>query len=233
MSAKITLGEKIGTKKIVHISNVKNGLKCKCLCTECGEKLIAINNKNNKREIHFRHEVDSECKGGIETALHLLAKQIVTENNSIKLFENTFFNYSKSELEVLLFDYTPDVIIENPQTNEKWLIEIAVTSFIAEEKLKKIQRDKLNCLEIDLKRIDRKITPSELKPILLNDNSIRKIINRQAEETIEIVKLEEERISKEETKSKKDYSSYNWLLVITLLLIGYFGFKALRKRKNL
>lgn len=215
MSAKITLGKIIGTEKIAHISKVENGLKCNCECVECGEKLIAVNNKNNKREIHFRHEIESDCKGGIETALHLLAKQIVAENNSIRLFDNTFFNYSKSEIEVLLTDYSPDVIIENIESNQKWLIELAVTSFIGTEKLEKIQRDNLNCLEIDLKKVDRKISPNELKDIILNDLEVRSVINQ------------------ENTGTEKEKSEENYLMYIIGFLALFFGLRKIFRRKKL
>ncbi|WP_369048269.1 hypothetical protein [Tenacibaculum sp. UWU-22] len=214
MSAKITLGKIIGTEKITHISIVENGLKCNCECVECGEKLIAVNNKNNKIEIHFRHEIESDCKGGIETALHLLAKQIVAENNSIRLFDNTFFNYSKSEIEVSLTDYKPDVIIENIELNQKWLIELAVTSFIGNEKLEKIQRDNLNCLEIDLKKVDRKISPNELKNIILNDLEVRSIINR---ENIGIAKEKREE---------------NYIMYIIGFIALFFGLRKIFRRKK-
>ncbi|WP_240640168.1 hypothetical protein [Mangrovimonas spongiae] len=215
MSAKITLGKIIGTEKIAHISIVKNGLKCNCECVECGEKLIAVNNKNNKREIHFRHEIESDCKGGIETALHLLAKQIVAENNSIRLFDNTFFNYSKSEIEVSLTDYNPDVIIENIELNQKWLIELAVTSFIGNEKLEKIQRDNLNCLEIDLKKVDRKISPNELKDIILNDLEVRSVINQ------------------ENIRTEKEKSEENYLMYIIGFIALIFGLRKIFRRKKL
>ncbi|MEZ2416224.1 hypothetical protein ACA086_14785 [Muriicola sp. E247] len=213
MSAKITLGKIIGTEKIAHISKVENGLKCNCECVECGEKLIAVNNKNNKREIHFRHEIESDCKGGIETALHLLAKQIVAENNSIRLADNKYFEYSKSEIEVTLSDYSPDVIIEKTESNQKWLIELAVTSFIGTEKLEKIKRDNLNCLEIDLNKVDRKINSSELKELIINNLENRTILNQ------------------ENTEIDKEKSDENYWVYAIGILIAFLGFRRLFKRK--
>jgi hypothetical protein len=214
MSAKITLGKIIGIEKIAHISKVENGLKCNCECVECGEKLIAVNNKNNKKEIHFRHEIESDCKGGIETALHLLAKQIVAENNSIKLSDSKYFDYSKSEIEVFLSGYNPDVIIKNSDSNQKWLIELAVTSFVGTEKLEKIKKDNLNCLEIDLKKVDRKINPSELKELIINNLEIRTILNQ------------------EKTETEKEKNVENYLMYIIGIIIIFFGFRRLFKRKK-
>jgi hypothetical protein len=215
MSAKIKLGKEIDSNKIVHISNVENGLKCNCKCVECGEKLIAVNNKNNKREFHFRHENESECKGGIETALHILAKQIVGENDKIILSKNQYFEYSKSEIEVQLSDYSPDVIIENTELNQKWLIELAVTSFVEKYKLDKIKRDDLNCLEIDLKKVDRNINPVDLKELIINESEIRKILNREKTEIMD---------EKEEE---------NWLLYTIGLVLIFLGLKRLLRRKKL
>ena len=105
------------------------------------------------------------------------------KNNSIKLSDNKYFDYSKSEIEVFLSGYSPDVIIKNYDSNEKWLIELAVTSFVGIEKLEKIKKDNLNCLEIDLKKIDRKINPSELKELIINNLEIRTILNQEKPET--------------------------------------------------
>ena len=214
MSAKTTLGKDFHTLKIKHISEVDNGLKCNCLCVKCNEKLIAINNKNNKREIHFRHEVESDCRGGIETALHLLAKQIVIENNRIRIFDDSYFDYIDSELETRLMDYTPDVILRN-KLEEQWLIEIAVTSFIDDEKLKKIKRDNLNCLEIDLKNINRSITPNELKEVILEDNTVRRVINRD----------------KHVKETKKDDFPYIVSLVFIVFLWLFKPFKRKRRKR--
>ena len=178
MGATITLG-KHSSGLIKHISEVENGDKCNCRCIVCDEKLTAINNKNNKIEWHFRHKVDTDCNGGIETSLHLLAKQIITQNSRILISENEEFDYSKCETEVLLGDYQPDVIIENEENKKKWLVEIAVTNFIKKDKEEKIKKDNYNCLEIDLKTVDRNITPTELKEIVLNKIENRKIIFRK------------------------------------------------------
>lgn len=219
MSAKIKLGKQNSTELIKHISEVENGLKCDCVCVECSEKLIAINNKNNKREIHFRHEVETNCKGGVETSLHLLAKQIVLENSKIKIHEKDYFNYTKSEKETPLADYQPDVIIENLENKGKWLIEIAVTSFVQENKLEKIKRDNLNCLEIDLKDVDRKIEPDELTELIINEIKVRKVLN-----------LKTEQLSEKDTKDHKEND--NSLLFLFLSILAYFGLKNMFKRKK-
>jgi hypothetical protein len=105
---------------------------------------------------------------------------------------------------------------------EKELI-LFLTSFIGEEKLKKIKRDNLNCLEINLKDVDRKIRLIELKSIVLSANSFREIINRN-------IKGAEKIDKKNDLEDVNNYD--NWLAAIILILIGYFGFKTLGRKKN-
>lgn len=218
MSATTTLGKQIKTGKIKHISEVKNGLNCKCICaeTDCEINLIAVNNVNNKRDHHFRHETETDCKGGIETALHLLSKQIISENNYILFRDGTKFSYDSSFEEQLLDNYRPDIIIEN-LNGEKWLIEVAVTSFVKDDKLEKIKRDNYNCLEIDLSKVDRDVLPLKLKYILLDNISNKTVLNRKSNN--EVI---------EETNTDSSVAEYVGYAIIFLL--SYLGFKRLRKR---
>lgn len=47
--------------KIVHVDNVDNGLKCGCICPECGDKLIAHNNGKIVDTTNFK-EPDGESR---------------------------------------------------------------------------------------------------------------------------------------------------------------------------
>jgi len=70
---------------IVHVSQVPPGSACKCKCPECDGDLIA--KKGEKLAHHFAHATLVSCRGGPETALHLLAKQIVKDRLRINLPE--------------------------------------------------------------------------------------------------------------------------------------------------
>ena len=66
----------------VFIDDVPNGLKCNCICSKCGEPLVAKN--GGKINIHhFAHKNDSNCKG--ETLAHLEAKRIIEKEKYIWL----------------------------------------------------------------------------------------------------------------------------------------------------
>ncbi|KGK85867.1 hypothetical protein DP73_17705 [Desulfosporosinus sp. HMP52] len=71
------------SKSLVHISTVKSGLDCGCVCPSCGGALVA--KKGNYRADHFSHYNCSECNGGAETALHLAAKKILLESKELTL----------------------------------------------------------------------------------------------------------------------------------------------------
>jgi len=76
---------------IVHISELtleENGLKCRCVCPspDCGMRLQA-RNAGNIRVHYFAHDSQTDCKGGVESALHLFAKEVFQRNNTVKLPE--------------------------------------------------------------------------------------------------------------------------------------------------
>ena len=68
--------------KMVYIEDVSNGLACKCRCPQCQEPLIAKNG-GEIREHHFAHVSGNECEGAYETAFHLLAKEIISQEKSV------------------------------------------------------------------------------------------------------------------------------------------------------
>lgn len=66
---------------MIDIFDAKNGLKCECTCICCGDRLIA--RQGSIKEWHFAHESGADCAGGVESALHLAAKQIIKNEGLI------------------------------------------------------------------------------------------------------------------------------------------------------
>ncbi len=64
------------SNKIVSPFEVKNGKQCNCVCFQCKQNMIAINNPENKQKPHFRHDVDSNCNVNFETYIHWVTKEI-------------------------------------------------------------------------------------------------------------------------------------------------------------
>ena len=65
--------------KLIHISNVENGLKCGCICPSCKGKMIA---KKGKIKVHHFAHYNKDCGLAGETALHLKCKEIIEKNKT-------------------------------------------------------------------------------------------------------------------------------------------------------
>ena len=69
--------------KWVHIEDVaQNGNLCGCFCPYCHAPLQA-KREGKKNQHHFAHISDKECNVSHESALHMLAKEIIAERKAI------------------------------------------------------------------------------------------------------------------------------------------------------
>lgn len=177
-----------------ELSPDKRGLKCECICPMCGGTLLA--RLGTKKQPHFAHYKATDCDiaSAQQTALHLLAKELIAEANGMYFPAVTvsrkevfpFEDYQTREITQRLpmaLEYRPagfhrcsNVILEKKvsdiipdiilvQGEQRVLVEVAVTHFIDEEKQKKIVGLGLPVLEVDL---------SDLKTDQLNREEIRK-----------------------------------------------------------
>lgn len=67
--------------RMIDIADAQNGLNCNCTCLCCGDRLVAKQGKI--KDWHFAHESGAVCAGGLESALHKAAKQIIQEEQSL------------------------------------------------------------------------------------------------------------------------------------------------------
>lgn len=133
--------------RIVGVDQVVNGLACECVCTQCERPLVAA--KGNVYRHHFRHHAEgSICGGGQETALHMLAKDIVMRAASIQLPDDEAREITSAELEPTLGEVRPDVLIHTPQGDVA--IEIAVEHRTGEVKTARLAAMNLPAVEIDI-----------------------------------------------------------------------------------
>lgn len=180
MSQSLKLPYGLRNGKIVHISEIiesQRGLKCGCLCPVCHEPLqVRIGSTRIK---HFAHSKRSNCTGGGESGLHLLAKEIFLSNNKIFLpdvelsvikypsaagyFNHNlgysvdkkvvkkgyYFQYIKVKQECFINGVKPDIMVSNGKNT--LYIEIVVTHEIDEEKYEKIKSLDMSVLKINLK----------------------------------------------------------------------------------
>jgi hypothetical protein len=152
--------------RIVGVDQVPNGLACECVCTLCDYPLVAA--QGDVLRHHFRHHADgSTCNGGQETALHILAKDIVMRATSIKMPEGNVREILSTELEPTMGDVRPDVLITTPQGPVA--IEMAVNHWTGEAKIARLANMNLPAVEIDIS-IYRGVlmTAEELTEVILS-----------------------------------------------------------------
>lgn len=142
---------------------VLNGKACGCVCPACKRPLIA---RQGAATPHFAHAQAENCSTGFETAVHLAVKQIIAEKRLVRLpavvWEDlgSINYYSKTlytertlrldsvNLEYKIGDFRPDIVVSSG--SETYLIEVAVTHFIKEEKQQKIKKEGIATFEIDV-----------------------------------------------------------------------------------
>jgi Competence protein CoiA-like family len=171
--------------RIVHVLTVDRGLACNCRCPDpiCHGQLVAKHGRGKGITPHFAHHVLSDCSGGPESALHLLAKQTVMEATHIKIpagevrFEGTSIPLwpekvvridscvlecrEVSDGEVVV----ADLLIKQSET--AFYCEIHVTHECDDEKIAKLQQGRVPCMEIDLSKVSRDIKEADLKKAVL------------------------------------------------------------------
>ncbi len=209
-TTKIKLQYGLRGEQIVHISEIaddERGLKCGCICPGCGMTLQARIGKI--KQPHFSHN-NAKCdlKSAQQSALHILAKDIIEKEKRIKCpdvvfdtsdldLDNGYFIYGGYDkkifkkrgllncetvvLEKRVSDIIPDIVVTSG--NRTFFIEIAVTHFIDETKLEKIRKLKIPTLEINLSGIiDSPISKEELKEIIVNSFNNKSWVYRPNEE---------------------------------------------------
>ena len=164
--------------KLCCIDEVESGLKCGCVCSACGEVMVA--RKGNIKIHHFAHKSKVVCEHGLETSLHLLAKQILEniktfmlppiefrDHGCVVIEEKRSIKIVNVKLEQYINDIKPDILMVDEDGNE-YCVEIYVTHAIDDEKLEKIRKLKLNTIEINLSDFANKQIESDfLREILI------------------------------------------------------------------
>ena len=191
MNVKLAYGVRAG--KIVHISEIapeEKGEKCNCLCPECNGVLIA-KLKDDCRQRHFAHKAYNNCdiSHAQQTGLHLLAKEIIQENNAIlvpgftisrsELISGTTdhavantvkidlpkkdaqrVEYDAVDIQKSLGDIIADAVIT--VKGRAVVVEIAVTHFVDEVKTKKLEALMIPAFEINLSGLIESVQTREL-----------------------------------------------------------------------
>lgn len=158
--------------QLITIENALRGLACNCICACCGEPVVA--RKGLIREHHFSHHSNKEsCFINRESLLHLYAKEVIRNQLGLQLpplpgtwpgseDETSWWDFERVDEEVPQKGFQPD-LIAHLRGGDQLFIEVAVTSFIGEEKLERIKSAGINTVEIDLSELlfSKQSIPSE------------------------------------------------------------------------
>ncbi|NEV76602.1 hypothetical protein DYI24_06050 [Rhodopseudomonas sp. BR0C11] len=161
-----------------HISEVQRGDACGCDCPACNAPLTARKGHDNVH--HFGHQASTSCSTAPETALHRLGKEIVATKLHLVLPEvRAEFNgeatviheagqrsFDKAIQEARhLQNLVPDLYVE--RAGRRLLVEIYVTHACDELKRAELKNRGIATVEIDLSRLPRNASRSEVEAAVL------------------------------------------------------------------
>lgn len=158
--------------KLVYVDDIPNGAKCNCHCADCGGELIAKNNGKIKHH-HFAHANGNDSLKCSQTALHLLAKEIIAEEKMVPIPRNntiTFYKADSVEQEKYMEDIRPDIYATCE--DRPFIVEILVTHETDEDKQQKIAAHKVSAVEIDLSEMDFN-SKEDVKKAIFNPQNIK------------------------------------------------------------
>lgn len=158
-------------KRLYEPMQVESGLQCGCTCPGCGARLVARHSPSGRVASNFAHNAGADCATGFETAVHLAAKQLIADR--MKLFLPRVVarapgigisgkdlgrerlvspagvrSLNAVRVEEGLGPIRPDLLVFIGE--QKVLVEIAVTHFVDEVKLSRIQALGIPAVEFDL-----------------------------------------------------------------------------------
>lgn len=167
---KIPFGLHTLTHTMKSIDEVEKGLACSCICPECKAPLVA-KLKDDKQVRHFSHYRGGACGGGLETSVHLMAKQILEEYKQITtpriarlprvelnpgwlegdeiIFDAYELNADRVSVEKHEGNIRPDIILH--KGGRALRVEVAVTHFVDKEKHEKVKKKNVAMIEINLR----------------------------------------------------------------------------------
>lgn len=159
------------TNAPLSIENVESGSKCNAKCADCGADFIAA--KGEKNKWHFRHSVESDCKGGQETALHKLAKEIICRNLEMQITKSFRLHYTKPISELNQDDFRPDVTAQ--YGNEKLYFEVVVHNPLSPRKANDYISNETKTIILDLSKYEYQ-TEVELEKYIIQDITSKKVL---------------------------------------------------------
>ncbi len=191
MSVSVNLPCALQGTQVIPIEEAIRGGK-DYLCPGCKQPVIA--KKGAKKVHHFAHKSAGSCSTGYETALHLLAKEIIVRERTFRLPDSSdrFARHKRTTVlasdneitfrlplaysvevepgkvrsEQKLGNRIPDIIID--AHGKQLVVEIFVTHAVDEEKLNDLEGEGVSVVEVDLRELAN-VTKDELTKILCEE----------------------------------------------------------------
>lgn len=179
--AKMIFAKQKDTGKIVGIYEVESGLKCNCVCPNCGATLEA--RKGEIREHHFKHHDAQETMACYEDAFRVATKKAFSEAGEINLPINRLNEKNEVVNEVFPFKYSSVEILNSVKRsgngleilvelkNEKGIalyVLICTSNKIRKNLESETFRDNISIIRINLTNFQA-LTFDEFRRFLAND----------------------------------------------------------------
>lgn len=215
-------------ERLLHISEIlphESGLRCNCVCPNCGERLQAKLPKTKEDFTpRFAHHNADTCDYATETALHMKAKEIIEREKrmvipSVVAYYNNLskevspkreVSFDRVVLERRVGNVIPDILAYKEE--RPLMLEITITHGIDDDKFEKIEKLGISTLEIDLSDMDTDFDPEFLRDQIIDsiDNKfwVYNAVEEKEKESLKkeyllILKKEEEAQKKAEEKRKR------------------------------
>ena len=211
-------------KTLRHVDDVVNGLACGCVCTGCGEQLVA---KQGQKTIHhFAHASGSDCATGLETALHLAAKEILVREKRMQLpglyerveevhVHGTYGDDDSTKGQMVRFDSVRDEVwlggiipdIVCTAGDRTLLVEVVVTHPVDPMKLEKIKAKGLAVLAVNLANMKENWDWNTLISAVITDVGRKKwLYNPKSAALLEKVQA---RVNRKVEIGRKEWEDFN------------------------
>lgn len=161
---------------LVHVDSVPNGNECGCVCP-CCECSLCAKNGGHEREHHFAHLGGSDCVGGVESALHIMAKEVFQRRKCVRLPAiKDVCNSELLHLDEVDVEVRDDSTFLRPDCIGRYgdktiWIEFKRTHAVDQKKKEKIVSRRVDCLEIDLNGCE--LDPQQVEDLLINEQGHR------------------------------------------------------------
>lgn len=192
---RVPFGFSLTDERMYAPREVAPGKQCGCICLACKDELISRHELNGHKIPHFSHAAGADCAKGVETAVHLAAKQLIDQEKRLflpkveALLEKTnalgavhrrtrsfatagLASLTNVRSEAHLGSFRP-YVVATPIGLSEICVEIAVTHYVDDNKLTRVRQAGIALMEIDLAGY-RSFTWDSLREALLTDRAPRK-----------------------------------------------------------